>query len=413
VTRRDPPNIGIVHEWLSAVGGSERVIEQILGVYPTAQLYALVDFLSKADRQIFEGRRVDTSFLQRMPFARKRFRGYLPLMPLAVEQFNLQSHDILISSNHAVAKGIITRPDQLHICYAHTPMRYAWDLQHQYLQESGLTRGLRSMLARTVLHYLRMWDQLSARRVDVFVANSHFIAGRIRKFYGRTAEVVYPPVNVDAFPLCRTKQDFYLTASRLVPYKKVDIIVDAFRMMPDKRLVVIGDGPMFKQCRARAPANVELLGYQPNDVLKHYMQQAKAFIFAAEEDFGITPVEAQACGTPVLAYGRGGSLETVIDGETGSFFAEQTAEAIADLVNDWESTAGHFDPNRIRAHACGFSQSRFRREFAELVQRHWTAWSRKPQLPVHDHQGFGFDDQSFDSEEGAEERAAVTCKGKS
>ena len=253
MTRRDPPNIGIVHEWLSAVGGSERVVEQILGVYPTAQLYASVDFLPKADRQIFEDRRVETSFIQHMPFARKRFRGYLPLMPLAVEQFNLQSHDILVSSNHAVAKGIITRPDQLHICYAHTPIRYAWDLQHQYLQESGLTRGLRSMLARTVLHYLRMWDQLSAQRVDVFVANSHFIAGRIRKFYGRTAEVVYPPVNVEAFPLCRTKQDFYLTASRLVPYKKVDIIVDAFRMMPDKRLVVIGDGPMFKECAARAP----------------------------------------------------------------------------------------------------------------------------------------------------------------
>jgi glycosyltransferase involved in cell wall biosynthesis len=409
MTRSSTPNIGIVHEWLSAVGGSERVVEQFLNVYPTAQLYALVDFLPKAEREIFEGRHVETSFLQKMPFARKKFRGYLPLMPLAVEQFNLEAHDIIISSNHAVAKGVITRPDQLHICYAHTPIRYAWDLQHQYLRESGLTRGIRSMLARTVLHYLRMWDQLSAQRVDAFVANSHFIAGRIRKFYGREAEVVYPPVNVDAFPLCRTKQDFYVTASRLVPYKKVDIIVEAFRLMPDKRLVVIGDGPMFKQCAARAPANVEMLGYQPHDVLKQYMQQAKAFIFAAEEDFGITPVEAQACGTPVLAFGRGGSLETVIDGETGSFFAEQTPEAVADLVNEWELAATQLDPDRIRAHACGFSRSRFRREFAELVERHWTAWRRKPQAPLRDQHEFGFHDSPFDSEA----RADVACKGKS
>jgi glycosyltransferase involved in cell wall biosynthesis len=408
VKRSNMPNIGIVHEWLSAVGGSERVVEQMLRVYPTAQLYALVDFLPQAEREIFAGRQVETSFLQRMPFARKKFRGYLPLMPLAVEQFNLDAHDIIISSNHAVAKGIITRPDQLHICYAHTPIRYAWDLQHQYLRESGLTRGVRSMLARTVLHYLRMWDQLSAQRVDVFVANSRFIAGRIRKFYGRAAEVLYPPVNVDAFSLCRKKQDFYVTASRLAPYKKVDIIVEAFRKMPDKRLVVIGDGPMFKQCAGRAPANVDMIGYQPDAVLKQHMQQAKAFIFAAEEDFGITPVEAQACGTPVLAYGRGGSLETVIDGETGSFFTEQTPEAIADLVNEWEPTADHFDPDRIRAHACGFSRSRFRRELAELVRRHWTGWREKPQSALRDRREFGFDDRPFESEESAD----VACEGK-
>jgi glycosyltransferase involved in cell wall biosynthesis len=409
VTRSDQPNVGIVHEWLSAVGGSERVVEQILRVYPSAQLYALVDFLPPAEREMFAGRRIETSFIQRLPFARKKFRGYLPLMPLAVEQFNLEAHDVVISSNHAVAKGVITRPDQLHICYAHTPIRYAWDLQHQYLRESGLTRGLRSVLARMILHYLRMWDQLSAQRVDVFVANSHFIAGRIRKFYGRTAEVIYPPVDVDAFPLCRDKQNFYMTASRLVPYKKVDIIVEAFRKMPDKRLVVIGDGPLFKQCAARAPANVEMLGYQPHSVLKQYMQQAKAFIFAAEEDFGITPVEAQACGTPVLAYGRGGSLETVLEGETGGFFAEQTSEAVADLVDEWEATRQQFDPDRIRAHACGFSRARFRRELAELVERHWAGRRRKPMVSEADNNAFGFHEPQLDSEETVD----VACEGKS
>jgi glycosyltransferase involved in cell wall biosynthesis len=330
------PNIGIVHEWLTSYAGSERVVEQMLRVYPEAALYALVDFLPDEEREVFESRRAETSFLQRLPFARKRFRGYLPLMPLAVEQFNLASHDIVISSNHAVAKGVVTGPDQLHICYTHTPIRYAWDLQHEYLKGAGLTRGVRSALARMVLHYLRLWDYSSAQRVDVFVANSRFIARRIRKNYGRDAEVIYPPVDVEAFPLCREKQEYYCTASRLVPYKKVDVIIEAFRKMPDKRLVVIGQGQMFKRWAAEAPSNVVMLGHQPHDVLRRYMGQAKAFIFAAEEDFGITPVEAQACGTPVLAYARGGSIETVVDGVTGRFFADQTAESIADLIADWE-----------------------------------------------------------------------------
>jgi len=254
-----------------------------------------------------------------------------------------------------------------------------------------------------------LWDFSSAQRVDVFVANSRFIAERIRKTYGRVAEVIYPPVDVDAFPLCREKQDFYFTASRLVPYKKVDLIIEAFRKMPDKRLVVIGQGPMFKRWAAQAPANVEMLGYQPPDVLRQYMARAKAFIFAAEEDFGITPVEAQACGTPVLAYGRGGSLETVLDGVTGRFFADQTAESIADLIADLESTGAEFDPTRIRSHACSFSKVRFRSSFAALVQRHWTEF-RRGRRPAGRKTDVGFDaddsnDQTLESDK------TVVCKG--
>jgi len=244
-------------------------------------------------------------------------------MPLAIEQLDVSKHDIILSSSHAVAKGVLTGPDQLHISYVHSPIRYAWDLQHQYLREAGLNKGLKAQAARWLLHKIRMWDYRTANGVDHFVANSQFIARRIKKVYGRTADVIYPPVDVDRFTLNENKDNYYFTASRMVPYKRIDLIVEAFSQMPDRKLVVIGDGSEMSKIKSKATKNVEILGYQPNHVMQEHMQKAKAFVFAAEEDFGITPVEAQACGTPVIAFGKGGSLETVrpfgVDNPTGLF----------------------------------------------------------------------------------------------
>ncbi|WP_254655338.1 glycosyltransferase family 4 protein [Selenomonas sp. oral taxon 137] len=312
--------VAVVCDWLVVYAGAERVLEQILKLYPEADLFCLVDFLPNDRRDFILNKKTNPSFIQNLPFAKTKYRSYLPFMPIAIEQLDVSAYDLVISSSHAVAKGILTGPNQIHISYVHSPMRYAWDLQHQYLKQAGLQRGLKSWLARAILHYMRMWDYRTANGVDHFIANSRFIAKRVKKVYGREATVIYPPVDVSAYTLCEQKEDFYLTASRLVPYKRVDLIVEAFTAMPEKRLVVIGDGPEFGKIKKKAGSNVTLLGYQPFEVLRDKMQKAKAFVFAAEEDFGIIPVEAQACGTPVIAYGRGGALETVIPGRTGVFF---------------------------------------------------------------------------------------------
>lgn len=303
--------VAIVCDWLVTYAGAERVIEQMLKVYPEADLFAVVDFLPEGSRDFLMNKSVTTTFIQNLPKAKKYYRAYLPLMPIAIEQLDLSSYDLVISSSHCVAKGILTGPDQIHISYVHSPVRYAWDLQHQYLRESGLTHGLKSKIARAILHYIRIWDTRTSNGVDYFISNSRFIAKRIWKCYRREATVVYPPVNIDIFQYCEEKEDYYVTASRMVPYKKMDLIVEAFTQMPDKKLVVIGDGPDFEKIKKKAGTNVTLLGFAPDNVMRDYMQHAKAFVFAAEEDFGITPVEAQACGTPVIAYGKGGSLETV------------------------------------------------------------------------------------------------------
>jgi glycosyltransferase involved in cell wall biosynthesis len=311
---------------------------------------------------------VTTSFIQNMPFARKKYRTYLPLMPLAVEQFDLSSYDLVISSSHAVAKGVITGPNQKHISYVHSPMRYAWDLQHQYLHESGLDTGFKGWIAKYLLYRLRLWDYRTPNGVDTFIANSAFIAKRIWKVYRREAQVIYPPVAVDDFTFVADKSDFYLTASRMVPYKKMDMIVQAFATMPNKKLVVIGDGPDMAKVALQAAGhqNIQLLGFQPFVVLKEKMQQARGFVFAAEEDFGITPVEAQACGTPVIAFGKGGALETVVDGVTGLFFAEQSVAALTDAVHRFESLA--FDPMMCRDNALRFSNDAFCAAFRVAVE---------------------------------------------
>ena len=377
-------NVAVIHEWLVDYSGSERVVEQILKIFPDADLFAQVEFLPPDLQFFIQNKSVKTSFIQKLPLAKKKYRAYLPLMPLAVEQFDLSGYDLVISSAHAVSKGVLTGPDQLHISYVHSPMRYAWDLQHQYLRESGLDKGPKGWLAKWLLHKMRLWDVRTAHGVDAFTANSRFIARRIRKVYGREATVIYPPVDISAFTLREDKEDFYLTASRMVPYKKIDLIVEAFSQMPEKELVVIGDGPDFQKVKAKAGGNVTLLGYQPFEELRDHMQRAKAFVFAAEEDFGIIPVEAQACGTPVIAYGKGGAVETVRGPEhenpTGLFFPEQTVESLMDAVCRFERESERFKPADCRRNAVRFSPERFREEFSSFVEKEWELYQGRLKL---------------------------------
>jgi glycosyltransferase involved in cell wall biosynthesis len=364
--------IAIVHDWLVTYAGAERVLSALLKIWPQADLFSVIDFLSDADRAKLGGKRAQTTFIQRLPKARTRYQKYLPLMPLAIEQMDLSAYDLVISSSHAVAKGVLTGPNTLHISYVHSPIRYAWDLQHQYLNESGMRFGLKGKLARMILHYIRMWDQRTAAAVDQFVANSHFIARRIEKAYRRPSTVIYPPVDTKGFNLQIEKQDYYLTASRMVPYKKMPMIVEAFTAMPDKKLIVIGEGPEFDKAKALAGPNVTLLGYQSFEVLRSHMQNARAFVFAAEEDFGISPVEAQACGTPVIAFGRGGTLETVrgLDDSapTGVFYHEQSIGALMAAVQLFEAEHHRISPQACRENAEQFSEKNFERQMRLFVE---------------------------------------------
>jgi glycosyltransferase involved in cell wall biosynthesis len=360
----------IIHEWLVTYAGSERVFEQILTLYPQAELFSLVDFLTAEQRRMVQYRPVKTSFLQQFPFANPHFRQYLPLMPLAIEQFDLSDYDLVISSHHAVTKGVLTRADQLHISYVHTPIRYAWDLQQQYLQGAKLNRGLRAVFVQALLHYLRLWDVTTANRVDHFVANSRYVAQRIWKTYRRSADVIYPPVAVDRFAPQTQREDFYLTLSRFVPYKRVDLIVEAFTRL-GRSLVVIGEGPNERQVKSLAGQNIRFLPHQPESVVVDYMQRCKAFVYAAAEDFGISLVEAQAAGAPVIAYNKGGATETVISGKTGLLFPEQTVESLMAAVQQFESEIQLLDPAALREHAEQFAVDRFRDEFAALVDQKW------------------------------------------
>jgi len=371
-----PDSVGFVHDWLPVYAGAERVLEQMIQVCPAADVYSLIDFLSGEQREFLQGKTVETSFIQRLPFAERAYRYYLPLAPLAVEQFDLSEHDVVVSSSYAVAKGALTRSDQLHISYVHSPIRYAWDLYHDYLKAEGFTDRVRNLLARPLLHYMRLYDVCTAPRVDVFVANSQHVARRIWKRYRRRAHVVYPPVDISRFAVEPEKEDYFLTMSRLVSYKRMDLAVRAFNEMPDKQLYVIGDGPERDRLERLAGPNVDVLGYQPDEAVVHYMQNARAFVFPAEEDFGIVPVEAQACGTPVIAYGRGGATETVIPGETGLFFHRQAVDAVRGAVDDFGDLERQLEPRKIRAHAEQFDISAFRSAFSEIVRTAYSSFQR-------------------------------------
>jgi glycosyltransferase involved in cell wall biosynthesis len=364
--------VAIVHEWLEQYAGSERVLAQLLRCYPDADVFAVVDFLPAEERGFLDGRKVTTSFIQKLPLARKRFRNYLQLMPIAVEQFDLSVYDLVISSHHAVAKGVITGPDQVHVSYVHSPMRYAWDLQAQYLRESGLDHGVKSLYVRWLLHQIRSWDVRAANGVDVFVANSRYIARRIKKVYRREAVVVAPPVALQNFVLGQGPRDGFLVASRFTPYKRVELIVEAFRRMPQHHLTVLGAGAnaaLVARTAQNAP-NITLRPPAQPDELIARMQSARAMVFAAEEDFGITTVEAQACGTPVIAFGRGGARDIIIDrarSQTGILFKAQTPEAIIDALGRFEAVESQLSPAACRQNALRFSEEEFCQAMRHVV----------------------------------------------
>ena len=364
----------LVHEWLTpkATGGSELVVQEILKQVE-ADLYALIDFESSNPNSYLYQRKIGTTFLQNFPFAQNGVQKYLPLLPLAIEQLDVRDYDIILSSSHAVAKGVLTSPHQLHICYCHTPMRYAWDLTFDYLRNSAAGQGLPGVLTRALLHYLRQWDVISANRVDYFIANSRHTARRIWRCYRRPAQVIYPPVNLERFHFQPQKQGFYLTVSRLVSYKKVELIVKAFNQC-GRSLVVIGDGPEMPAIQQLAKSNITLLGWQPNDVVEQYMAQAQAFVYGACEDFGIALVEAQACGTPVIAYGAGGALETVVDlrqnpqSGTGILFDQQREVALVNAIAQFEAQQHEISAELVRLQAQRFDTSVFHQCYANFLE---------------------------------------------
>jgi glycosyltransferase involved in cell wall biosynthesis len=383
--------IALVHDWYSVSAGGEKVMRAILNSFKdksyhkdspftsdwekieadSISVFSLIDFLSDADRQyLLNGRKVHTSFLQYFPFARKHYRMYLPFFKRAIRSFDLSEFDVIVSSSAAVSKGVKKRPGQIHICFCHTPIRYAWDMENEYLKHlNPLMRPFRFYI-KHVLKQMRKWDLENTKHVDHFLANSHFVAERINRIYNRDAAVVYPPVDTNSFALANLpRKNFYVTAGRLVPYKNVDLIAEAFKNMPDKTLYIIGDGPERAAVQKYAGDNVVLLGYQPKDRMVKYIQEAKAFILAAEEDFGITTVEAQSCGTPIIAYQKGGYLETVVDGVTGEFFSEQSAENIGAAVKRFETKEAQFLPENIRANALRFSEKIFNRNFVSEVKK--------------------------------------------
>jgi glycosyltransferase involved in cell wall biosynthesis len=328
------------------------------------------------------GRHARTTFLQRTPGARRHFRLLLPLFPRAIESLDLAAYDLVVSSSHAVAKGVRTRAGQLHVCYCHTPMRYAWDLRDQYLRQRRLAGGLRGVAVNRVLDRLRDWDRRTSDRVTHFIANSAFVQDRIARCYGRTSTVIHPPVDTAFFaPLAPAvpvaTRNYYFTASRWVPYKRLDLIVDAFRAMPGRRLIVAGDGPDARPLRANAPPNVEFVGHVSRERMRDLLQRARAFVFVALEDFGILPVEAQACGTPVIAFGEGGVRETVVDGRTGCLFAAQAAASLAQAVDRFESSPAAFDPAACAAHAQRFATPRFAADFTSFMAGAQVAFDRQ------------------------------------
>ncbi|WP_013324289.1 glycosyltransferase [Gloeothece verrucosa] len=364
----------LVHEWLTpkATGGSELVVKEILR-HIEADVYALIDFESTNPDSYLYGRSIGKTFLQHLPGARNGVQKYLPLLPLAIEQLDVRDYDVILSSSHAVAKGVLTTPEQLHICYCHTPMRYAWDLTFDYLQASPAGRGVAGILTRYLLHRLRQWDVISANRVDYFIANSNHTARRIWRCYRRSSKVIYPPVELDRFPFKAQKEDFYLTVCRLVSYKKVSLIVEAFNHLK-LPLVIIGDGPELNFIRQRAKSNITILGEQPNEVVEKYMASAKAFVYAACEDFGIALVEAQACGTPIIAYQGGGALETVRDirqnpiNGTGIFFYPQTPTALVESVETFLEFQHQISSDSCHSMATQFTAKIFQTSYLEFLE---------------------------------------------
>lgn len=377
--------VAIVHEWLIGHAGSERVVDELLAVFPEADLFALVCAMPGEAPERYRGRPVRTSFLQRWTGGRESFRSYLPIFPEAVESFDLRKYDLVISSSHCVAKGAPTRrPDQLHITYCHTPVRYAWDLQEAYLADSGFG-PLKRAAARVGLARLRRWDRRTSDRTDLYLTNSRFVGDRVARYYGRSSVVVPPPVDTETFRPMSGERKGFISVSRFAPYKKVPLLIDAFRQMPDLELTVVGDGPDRARCHAaaRRATNIRFVGHAPSRELPRLLSGAQAFVFAALEDFGIAPLEAQACGTPVIAFGAGGALETVIEGETGTFFDAQRPESIITAVRRFLAAPPPSEA-ACRQQAERFAIPVFRARIAEVIAR---AWTERPTPATTRHEG--------------------------
>ncbi len=366
--------VALVHDWYVTRGGAERVAEEIFAVVPHADLFALVDFYPDEHRHRFANKPVTTSFLQSLPGARRHYRSFLPLMPYAIEQFDLSSYDVVISSSHAVAHGVLTNCEQLHLSYINNTMVYAWDLYHHYLRSGGLTRGVKGLIARAALHYIRLWDQGTGSRVNTFIANSGHMADRLQRLYGCNADVIYPPVETDRFAPVDEREDYYVAVARLVPFKRIDIMVDAFRNLPDRRLVILGDGPELEPLRRRASDNIEFRGFCDPSTVARVVARARAFLFTSVEPFGIAVIEAAACGVPVIALGRGAAREIVIDGVTGCLFEHQDAESLRDAILSFESSFEASSSSMIQ-HARQFSSERFRSQLARYLDSAWEAFT--------------------------------------
>lgn len=371
-----PNRIAIIHDWLTGMRGGEKVLEVLCELFPQATLFTLLHNPGSVSPAV-ERLPVRTSFVQRLPFAASRYRHYLPLFPRAVERFDLREFDLVISSSHCVAKGAVPTPGALHVCYCHTPMRYAWELFDDYFSAARVGR-LRHRVLHRIAGYLRRWDVRTADRVDHFIANSQHVRDRIRRHYGRSAEVIYPPVDTARFTVSQANDGYFLVVSALVPYKRVDLAVEAFNQL-GARLLVVGSGPEARPLQATAKKNVTFLGWQPDDALRDLYAGCRALIFPGVEDFGIVPVEAMASGKPVIAFAKGGALETVVPRTTGVLFPEQTVECLADAVRCFDES--RFSPRAIRDHALRFDRELHRRQMGAFIeecwQRHTSAPSRR------------------------------------
>ncbi|MFA6097254.1 MAG: glycosyltransferase [Candidatus Paceibacterota bacterium] len=358
--------VALVHDYLVQYGGAERVLEAFTEIFPKAPIFTMV-YDRKLMNGAFSDRKIHTSFLQKIPFIGSHHRLFPLLMPMAIEQFDLSGFDIVLSDSNSYAKGAITSPNTLHITYCHTPMRYAWDDCHKYLREFKYS-NLTKKLIPFAMNYIRLWDKISADRPDLYIANSNFVASRIRKYYNKTSEVINPPVNMKSFSISEKVGDYYFMVGRALAYKRFDIVIDAFNAL-GLPLKIMGKGPEMKDLRKRSNDNIEFLGYLEDGEMSKYYSGCKAFIFPSEEDFGITPLEAMASGRPVIAYRGGGALETVIEGKTGLFFDEQTPQAVIDIVNNFDPDT--FDPASIREHAGKFDKEMFKDKIRKYIEREY------------------------------------------
>lgn len=358
--------VALVHDYLNQYGGAERVLEAFCEIWPTAPIYTLL-YDKKRTGYAFGNRRVKTSFLQKIPFVKFHHRPFLMLMPLAVESLDLSKYDLIISDSSSFAKGVITRPQALHICYCHTPTRYAWDDSHKYIKEFGYP-GFVTRFIPFLMNYLRVWDGLAAERPDRFIANSYFVASRIKKYYHQESEVIHPPVKSEIFYISEKSEDFFLMVARFLPYKRIDIAIKAFNKLKWP-LKIIGVGPETKRLKRAAGETIEFLGLVSDEKLRHLYAKCRALIFPQEEDFGIAALEAMASGRPVIAYKSGGALEIVENNVNGIFFEKQTPESLIMALERFEEIK--FEPEQIRAKAFQFDRDNFKQKIKEFVHSSW------------------------------------------